>query len=194
MAALGAFLRRLHPTKSMMTEKLGHFRVVEEKAETLRLERRSPLPLLIAVIGGVVLILLWLLRPWQSPGGAVLSALIIVPPLCGLLVAFYLRPWKEVLIFNRAVGDFTREEQYLIRRNKIINLPLNTIESVSAVQRTVRFVDKKGERMEHAYWAALLRSSSGQEVELDGANAEDSMRGFAAAVNRFLADSNPSSL
>ncbi|NIN96531.1 MAG: hypothetical protein GTO49_16490 [Anaerolineae bacterium] len=177
-----------------MTEKLGHFRVAEGKAETLRLERRSPLYLLIAVIGGVVLILLWLLRPWQSPSGAVLSALIIVPPVCGLLVAFYLRPWKEVLIFNRAVGDFTKEEQYLIRRNKIINLPLNTIESVSAVHRTVRFVDKRGERVEHAYWAALLRSSDGQEVELDGADAQDSMRHFAAAVNRFLADSNPSSL
>jgi alpha-beta hydrolase superfamily lysophospholipase len=191
---LGAFLRRLHPTKSVMSEKLGHFRVVEGKAEILRLERRSPLPLLVAVIGGVVLILLWLLRPWHSPSGAVLSALIIVPPVCGLLVAFYLRPWKEVLIFNRAVGDFTREEQYLIRRNSITNLPLDTIESVSAVHRTVRFVDKKGERVEHAYWAALLRSSSGQEVELDGANAQDSVRDFAAAVNRFLADSNPSSL
>jgi hypothetical protein len=178
----------------MMTEKLGHFRVVEGKAEILRLERRSPLPLLVAVIGGVVLILLWLLRPWQSPSGAVLSVLIIVPPVCGLLIAFYLRPWKEVLIFNRTVGDFTREEQYLIRRNTITNLPLHTIESVSAVQRTVRFVDKKGERMEHAYWTALLRSSSGQEVELDGANAQDSMRDFAAAVNRFLANSDPSTL
>jgi hypothetical protein len=176
-----------------MTEKLGHFRVVERQADMLRLERRSPLPLVVAVIGGVTLMLLWLLRPWQSPSGAVVSAFIIAPSVAGLLVAFYLRPWKETLIFNRAVGDFTRIERYLIRRNKITDLPLNSIERVSPVQRTVRFVDKKGERVGHVYWAALLRSSSGQEVELDGANSRESMRDFAGAVNRFLADSSPSS-
>ncbi len=167
--------------------------MTQRQDEILQLERRGSFPLVVAVIGGVVLVLLWLLRPWQSPSGVMVAGFIILPPIAGLSIAFYHRPWKEVLIFNRAVGNFIREERYLIRRNNITSLPLNSIESVSLVQRTARFVDKKGERVEHVYWAALLRSTDGREEELDGANSRESMRDFAGAVNSFLADFDSSS-
>lgn len=171
-----------------MAERLGHFRVNKRKDEILQLERRGPFPLVVAVMGGVAIVLLWLLRPWQSPSGAILAAFILLPLFAGLAIAFYRRPWKEVLIFNRATGNFTKEELYVIRRNNITILPLNLIESVSSVQRTARFIDKKGERVEHVYWATLLRSTDGREVELDGANCQESMRDLAGAVNSFLAD------
>jgi hypothetical protein len=193
MAALDAFLHPSHPVDCIMAEKVGHFRVTQRQDEILRLERRSPFPLVVAVMGSVFLVLLWLLRPWQSPSGVIVTAFIIVPLIAGLSIVLYHRPWKEVLVFNRALGNFTKEEQYLIRRNKITSLPLDSIESVGPVQRTARFVDKKGERVEHVYWAALLRSTDGREVELDGANSQERMREFARAVNSFLADFDSSS-
>lgn len=176
-----------------MTEKLGHFRVVRLQNQLLRLEKRSEVPVVLAALVGVLLTVVWLLRPLQSPSGLVVSLFLVALPLPGIVAVLYTRPWKEVLIFDRAAANLVRKERYLIRRDKVTDLPLGTIEGVNPVQRTVRFVDKKGQLVEHVYWAALLRHTGGDDIELDGANSRERMRELIETINEFLAGSGLSS-
>jgi len=174
-----------------MTEKLGHFRVTKRESQVLKLERRSQLPLMLVALGGVLLIVVWFLRAWQSASGLVVSLVLVVLCLPGIISVLYLRPWKEVLILDRVAGKFVRKEQYLLRRNKIRDLPLNTIASAAPEQRTIRVMDKKGQMVDHLYWAALLRTTSGEETELDGANDPQGIRELTDAVNKFIARPSP---
>jgi hypothetical protein len=105
-----------------MAEKLGHFRVIEREARMLRLERKSELPLMLATLGGVLLIVMWLLRPWQFPSGLIVSSVMLILSLPALIVVLYLGAWKEVLVIDRAAGHLLRKGQYLLRRSKVIHL------------------------------------------------------------------------
>jgi hypothetical protein len=175
----------------MMTEKLGHFRVVKRESQVLRLERRSQSPLLLVALGVVLLIVVWFLRAWQFASGLIVSLVLVILSLPGIITVLYLRPWKEVLIVDRVAGKFVRKEQYLLRRNKIMDLPLNTIASAAPEQRTIRVMDKKGQMVDHVYWAALLRSTSGEETELDGANDPEGIRELTEVINDFIARPSP---
>jgi hypothetical protein len=176
---------------SVMSKKLGHFRVVKRETQVLRLERRSELPLLLAVLGGVLFIVVWFLRAWQFASGLIVSIVLVILSLPGIITVLYLRPWKEVLILDRVAGKFVRKEQYLLRRNKIMDLPLDTIASAAPVQRTIRVTDKKGQMVDHVYWAALLRSTSGEETDLDGANDLERIRELTQVINDFIAKPSP---
>ena len=176
-----------------MSEKLGHFRVVERQTQVLRLERRSELPLLLVVLGGVLLILAWFLKPWQFASGLIVSLVLVILALPGIITVLYLRPWNEILILDRADGHLLRKEEYLLRRGKVIRFPLDTIDSVDPVQRTIRVMDKKGKMLDHVYWAALLRGKSGKEMELDGANDLERIRELTEEINNFIARPSPHS-
>ena len=174
-----------------MDGKLGHFRVVNNDVQLLRLERRSDQPPMIGTLTVVLLILVWFLKPWQSTSGLVISVAILALALPGVVAVLYLRPWKEVLVFDQLAGHMLREEQYLLRRSKVMRLPLDDIADVHRQQRTVRVMDKKGEMIEHTYWAALLRAASGEEIELDGANDPEKIRALVKSVSQFLAKPAP---
>jgi hypothetical protein len=175
-----------------MAEKLGHFKVVEREAQMLRLERKSELPLMLAALGGILLIVVWFLRPWQFPSGLMVSLVMLVLSLPGIVTVLHLRPWKEMLIFDRPAGHLLRKEQYLLRRSKVMHLPLDTIAGVDPVRRTVHFMDRKGQTAEHVYWAALLRTTFGEEIELDGTNTPERVRELADTINEFIAGSRHS--
>lgn len=176
-----------------MTQNLGHFRVVRRQTQVLRLEKKSEVPVGLAALAAVLLTVVWLLRPLQFPGGLIVSLFIVALPLPGIVAILYMRPWKEVLLFDRAAANLVRKERYLIRRDKVTDLPLDTIEGVNPVQRTVRFVDKKGQLVEHVYWAALLRHTGGDDIELDGSNSPERMHELTETINEFLAGSSLSS-
>ena len=174
-----------------MQGKLGHFEVVKNEGQLLRLERRSDLPLIIVVLAIVLLILVWFLRPWQSSGGLVASVTISALVLGGVVAVAFVRPWKEVLIFDHLAGQMAREVRYLLRPSKVMHLPLDDIVEVHRAQRTVRVIDRKGETFEHAYWAALLRTTSGEEIEVDGANDREKIRALVTGLSQFLARPAP---
>ncbi len=176
-----------------MTEKVGHFKVVKREAQMLRLERRSELPLMLAALGLVLLIVIWFLRPWQFSSGLIVSLVLLVLSLPGIVSVLYVRPWKEVLILDRAAGHLRRKQQYLLRRSKVIHFPLDAIASVDPARRTARFMDKKGQMTEHVYWAALVRSTSGEEIELDGTNTPERMGELVEMINEFISGSRPAS-
>ncbi len=169
-----------------MASKLGHFKVVNSQAHLLVLERRSELPLIALLLSLVLLIVLWFLKPWQSASGLVVSLafLVLVGP--GIVAALYLRPWKEVLIFDRHQGHMQREERHLLRPNRITRLPLDSVAEVHWARRKVRVMDRKGEMVEHAYWAALLRTVSDEEIELDGANDPEKTEELVKSLTQFL--------
>jgi hypothetical protein len=169
-----------------MAEKLGHFRVVEREAQLLRLERRGEWPSVIAVLAAIALAVMWFVKPWQSIGGLVIWFLVLALCLPGIMAVLCLRPWKEVLIIERPAGHLLRKEQYAFHRDKVLKLSTESVAELRAVQRILRVVDKKGEIVEHPYWAALLRSTSGEEIELDGANDQKRIRELVQAINQFL--------
>ena len=167
----------------------GHYRVAKRDPQILRLERRSELPLLVAALGCILLVVVWFFRPWQSTGGLIVSLAMLALLLPGLATLLCRQPWKEVLVVDKAGGHFTREERYLLRRTKVLRLPLETIVAISPEQRVARFWDKRGQMVEHAHWATVLRSSTGQEIELDAANSSGQMRELAEMINGFMAGS-----
>lgn len=95
-----------------------------------------------------------------------------------------------MLVLDRAGGHLTREERYLLRSTMVNRLPLDTIAGVSPQQRMARLWDKRGHMVEHAYWAVLLRSTTGEEIELDGAGSSEQMRKLAEMINAFIANSH----
>lgn len=183
---------RILLTDSPMPEKFGHFKVTKKGAQILVLERQSELPVVLGTIGGVFIVLAWFLRAWHSSSRLIVWLGMFGLALPGILAVLYLRPWKEVLILDRGAGQLSRNRRYLLRRTKVTHVPLDPMATVNPVQRTLRVTDKKGQLVDHVYWAALLRSASGEEIELDGANAAPRMHEFAEMVNDFLAGSEGS--
>jgi len=175
----------------VVAEKLGHFKMVKRGAQILWLERKSELPLMLAALGGVLLIVVWFLRPWQFASALIVSLAMLALSLPGIVTVLYLRPWKEMLIFDRVAGHLLRKEQHLLRGSKVIHLPLDAIVGVEPARRTIRVIDKKGQMVEHVYWAALLCSTSGEEIELDETNTPERMRELAEAVHQFIAKPSP---
>lgn len=175
-----------------MSEKLGHFRVLKSEAQILHLERRSDLPVMMTGLGTVLVVVVWFLKPWQFSSGLVVSVVLLALSAAGAMAMLYGRPWKEVVILDRADGDMTRRVKYLVRSDKSSRLPLDTIASVRPEQRTMRILDKRGQMVEHAYWAAVLRTASGEDMEIDAANSPKRMRQLAQAINGFIAGSGRS--
>ncbi len=93
-----------------MAEKLGHLKVVQRGSDVAGREKEG-IALMLAALGGILLIVICFLRPWQFPSGLMIPLVMLVLSLPAIVTVLCLRRWKEMLIFHRPVGHLLRKEQ-----------------------------------------------------------------------------------